>query len=77
MNDLVISQIRTLVPVLVGWVGARLLSWGFDIDEATVSNALIVIVSAVWYAAVRWAERRWPRIGWLLGVPKQPTYPAA
>ena len=74
MNDAFVSYIRTIVPVAIGWAAAHLIAWGIDVDVTTLSGALVPIVIGLYYLGVRLAERRWPVLGWLLGLPKQPTY---
>ncbi len=74
MNDLVVSYIRTIVPLAVGWVAAQLIAWGIHVDATALSGALVTIITGAYYLAVRFAEKRWPAFGWLLGMPKQPTY---
>ncbi|NND36543.1 MAG: hypothetical protein HKN81_05340 [Gammaproteobacteria bacterium] len=67
MNDFLVSLIRTWVPIVVGSVAAMI---GVDVDAAAITGAVI----AVYYAAVRFLELRYPRIGVLLGRTQQPTY---
>ena len=68
--------IRTYVPIVVGWGIAQLadILGPVDVDTEQVSLAVTGLVIAVYYAAARWAEQRWPAAGWLLGSRKQPTY---
>ena len=70
------AHIRTYTPILVGWVLARIgeTLGPLDVDGATLSAAVTALVIAVYYGAVRWAEQRWPQLGWLLGSPHQPSY---
>jgi hypothetical protein len=72
MNDTIVSLIRTWVPVAVGTVIAFLANRGFDIELN--QNAVVAIVIALYYALARAAEKQWPALGWLLGVPKEPAY---
>lgn len=74
MSDNVTSIIRTVVPVIVGTAISWLARKGIDVDGAAVAQAITVIIIGAYYAAVRWAENRWPRAGWLLGSAKAPTY---
>lgn len=87
MNDLAVSIIRTVVPTVVGAVVAWLVfvgavvAWlvarGINIDDTTAAQlvaALTAVLTAVYYAVARLAERKWPNAGWLLGTPKQPSY---
>jgi len=71
------SIIRTWVPVLVGWGLTRLgeiVGGPLDVDGESLTTAAVAGTIAVYYAAVRAAEHKWPQAGWLLGSPKQPTY---
>lgn len=72
MSDLVTSLIRTYTPVLVGWlIGVGLLPSSLS-DEA--GAALTGLIIGAYYLLVRLLESRWPKLGWLLGAPKAPTY---
>lgn len=76
------SLIRTLVPVGIGSVLTYINAHWHLVLPAHASSTLIITATAVtvgaYYAAARWVERRWPRIGrWLiaLGVTDAaPTY---
>jgi hypothetical protein len=72
MNDVIISYIRTGVPLLVG----ALISWGVLPASATdqAAVAITAVVTAAYYGLVRLLETRWPSFGWFLGKPKAPTY---
>lgn len=77
MSDFVISLIRTFVPTAVGAAIAWLVSLGVDIDLQTqqaLAGALVTVCVTGYYALARFAEERWPQLGWLLGVAKQPVY---
>lgn len=77
MNNIATSVIRTVVPAIVGAVVAWLVARGVEVDPATEAQlvaALTALLTGVYYALVRLAERRWPEAGWLLGTAKQPTY---
>lgn len=71
MNDLIVSMIRTWVPVLVGWLVTTL---GLDVDSASTAAALVAALSAGYYLVVRVVEQRWAPAGWLLGRKAPPTY---
>ena len=77
MSDLVTSYIRTWVPIVVGpvlvWL-STVLGADFSEWEGTLVGFLIALVSAVYYAIVRWAEQKWPWVGKLLGKQAAPTY---
>lgn len=82
INSYVTSLIRTYVPLAIGVLVSWLASIGISIDS-TASAALVAgigaVVAAAWYALARLLERKWPKFGGLLGVPKAPEYakPAA
>lgn len=80
MNDLVVSWIRTAVPVAVGAVLAWLASVAGVVVSPNASAGLTAgitaVLAAVYYALVRLAEKRWPWVGVLLGAMRQPTYTA-
>jgi len=77
MSDTLVSLIRTWVPVAVGaglaWLATLGLSIGDDLT-AEASIALTGVAVAIYYSAVRLAERRWPWLGILLGRRDEPTY---
>lgn len=76
MSDLIVSWIRTIVPVIVGGLLTRAADkWGIvDIDgEATIAVVSGLVV-AVYYALARFLEQRYPVAGYLLGSRKAPTY---
>lgn len=70
INNYAISVIRTGVPYLVGAGCAVLASKGLNIpaaDQATVDPVLAAGLGTLYYATVRAAEHRWPKLGVLLG----------
>lgn len=78
MNDLVLSYIRTWIPVGVGaglsWLAVK---YGIVVPE-DISTELTVgltgLVIVVYYSLVRALEKRWPAFGKLLGRAKEPVY---
>ena len=74
-NDQLVALIRTIVPAIVGLLLAAAAKANIDIDGAALNGIVDAVVIGVYYLAVRQLERRWPKFGVLLGVPKQPTYP--
>lgn len=76
MSDFVIAQIRTYVPMAVGSFVVWLANWGFDVVEieATLVPAVVALVSAAYYLAVRLLSGWKPSLGILLGVNTQPSY---
>jgi hypothetical protein len=77
MSQYVVSVIRTWVPIIVGYFIGWLLSLGIEVSEdaqAALTLALGAIATALYYAAVRWLETRFPNAGALLGYIRQPVY---
>jgi len=77
MNDLVISTIRTFVPAFVGAVAAILAGWGIQLDDVALQGFQAFVfgfTSAAYYLLVRMAAQKYPKLEWLLGSPKAPTY---
>ena len=77
MNNVVISLIRTWVPIIVGSVVSWLATRGWNIDPTT-SGGLIVFLtglfSGVYYGLVRIMEVWFPWMGALLGHTAKPKY---
>lgn len=71
-TNLLTSLKRTLVPILVGVVGASFL--GGYIDNTTLDTFLSGLISALYYTVVRFVETKWPEAGVLLGAKYQPVY---
>ena len=64
-----------VVPFRV--VGVGLADAGVAVSADTSTAAVVAIsgaASAIWYAAARALEQKSAAWGWLLGVPKPPTY---
>ena len=76
MNDFIISQIRTYVPIGVGLA----LTWLADtfgivgVDSAAAGAIAVSLVSAAYYALARWLESKYPFARRMLGIPVAPTY---
>ncbi len=71
------STLRTLVPVAVALlVRVGLKDW-LGLDDATVLGLATVLVTGIYYVAVRVTERYFPAAGILLGYPSAPTYDIA
>ncbi len=68
------SILRTLVPLAVGyflaWPAARWLG----LTEEQVTSLITIVISAVYYLAVRALEQLAPQFGWLLGWASAPKY---
>lgn len=61
------KTIRAIVPTAVGAGVAILVKNGLDLSNDTIVLMLPVITS-IYYAAIRAAEKRWPNLSWLLGA---------
>lgn len=72
LGDTIISYIRTLVPLAVGWLVTALHLVNFDSDAAIAAG--VAIVTAAYYLLARTLEKRWAWFGWFLGAPRIPTY---
>jgi len=69
------SIVRTVIPLIVGFLLTWALKAGFDLDDDSVTNVVTVIVTGVYYALVRFLEVHVnPSLGWLLGLAKPPVY---
>lgn len=77
MNDLIVSAIRTIVPSIIGALGAFLASKGINIPDdqlATLIPLLTTVFTAVYYLTARYLENKYPQAGVLLGIKSQPKY---
>lgn len=88
LNDQIVAGIRTFVPWIVGVAIAQLAMQGIDVegvlksldgigitvDVGSIVVTLTGIVTAAYYALAKWAEAKWPKVGWLLGYPASPSY---
>lgn len=78
VRDLIASMFRTVVPAAVGFVLtllARKLGVVIDTDTSTsLTAALVVVVTAIYYGVLRVLEVKFPWLGILLGWKAQPTY---
>lgn len=77
MSDLIASIIRTAVPSIVGVIVGWLTTLGVTLPKQQEENLSLLIAFAaglLWYVIVRALEQKWPALGVLLGVPKQPAY---
>ena len=69
------SIIRTIVPMIVGLLLAALARRGLAVPESVATEVVTVVVTGVYYGLARVAEVRLsPLWGWLLWLPKAPTY---
>lgn len=74
--DWLASLWRTLVPYVVGFAGVQLARLGIDLDDASLTAALVGGFGTVYYALFRLAEQHLsPSFGWFLGLGRPPVYP--
>ena len=78
MKDLWDSVVRTLVPIVVGAVVGWFVTRGVELDESFEAALTVVVtgvLSSVYYVVARLLETYVsPRLGWLLGSRRQPSY---
>jgi hypothetical protein len=73
VNDFVTSLVRTYVPIGIGYlVSLGVLPTTLSDQAAAAATAGII---AAYYLVARALEAKFPKLGWLLGVPKAPSYP--
>ena len=71
-DDVLVSLRRTLVPIIVGSVAGSFLAP--YVDPQALTTVVSGLISAVYYAVLRFVEGRVPAVGVLLGARKQPVY---
>jgi hypothetical protein len=75
VRDYPASLLRTVVPIAVGvaldWVARKT---GVVVATDSVAPVVAALAASAYYAVVRLAERKWPKLGWLLGLPVTPSY---
>lgn len=78
MKPLFDSIVRTYVPWIVGAVIGWMVSLGVPLDpdvEPQLTALLMLAASMLYYVLARVFELYIsPKLGWLLGLAKQPTY---
>ena len=71
IGDVLGRIIRTIVPGAIAWLAGVL---GLPEEWATDATLTVTLgLFAGYYLLAAWLETRWPRLGWLLGVPKSKT----
>ena len=69
------ALVRTIVPLVVGWLAVWVAqTLGMDLPLGDATEALTVILSAVYYAVAHALERLNPAFSVLLGSTTQPRY---
>jgi hypothetical protein len=75
LYNYLMSLVRTLAPIVAGWLITQALRLGVHLDSATLVSLLTSAFSATYYMVFRWAEVHISaRFGWLLGYAKPPQY---
>jgi hypothetical protein len=80
MSNFIIALVRTVVPIVAGWLLAQLAAIGIHLPadiEPQLISALTALFGGLYYAAVAWLERKYKWFGWLLGVARNPEYAPA
>ena len=72
MSDFVTSLIRTYVPIIIGYLVSVGVLPDTMSDQATAAATAGII--GAYYLLARALESKFPKLGWLLGSPKAPTY---
>jgi hypothetical protein len=73
LNSYVVSGIRTVVPIIIGFLLAHFALLHL-VPSATAQAAVSGALATVWYLIARAIEQKWPSAGVLLGYPAAPTY---
>lgn len=73
MSDKTPGIIRTITPVVVGSLIARVIP-GIDPTDPTVLLITSTVLTSIYYIAVRYLEEFNPKLGYLLGIAKKPAY---
>ena len=77
MSNFLIAVIRSVVPIVVGWLVALLAAASIPVEPDVavgLTVTLSTLVASLYYIGVAWLERAWPWFGWLLGVARNPVY---
>jgi hypothetical protein len=70
--NLQISIRRTVVPMVMGWLGS--LPLAPFVDSAEVERALVVLIGAAYYGTLRWLEDRGiDAAGWWIAFGRTPA----
>lgn len=73
-GDVSASIIRTLTPLVVGFILSVVGSEAADIDPGLLTVCVSTFLTAAYYILVRLLESRWPKAGFLLLLPARPRY---
>jgi hypothetical protein len=74
-SPVVTSIIRTLAPIIVGFLISRGVVDYFDITDDQATQFVTSLLTAAWYLLFRLFEAYVsPKFGWALGIASQPLY---
>lgn len=76
LSDWIVSWIRTLAAAWIPTAAAWLASFGITLPVEASTLAVTSLGISAYYTLVRLGEARWPWLGALLLVRRQPTYEA-
>lgn len=76
LNDYIVANLRTIVPVVIGtilaWLAEKGISFEVSTNVMTIITATVISAYYALFAALeRFVSRRF---GWFLGLAKPPTY---
>lgn len=77
MSNFFIAIVRSLVPIVIGWIVGVLAAINIPVEPEIQAGAVLslsTVAASLYYIAVAWLERQWPWFGWLLGVARNPVY---
>lgn len=77
MNDFITNLIRTSIAGFIGYVAAKGATKGIVLSpelQTTIIAGLTGVIAALYTAAVNFIAKAYPKVGYLLGVPKTPKY---
>ncbi|MGW3657193.1 hypothetical protein ACWD6R_16530 [Streptomyces sp. NPDC005151] len=75
LYNYLLSLVRTLAPILAGWLITQAVRLGVHLDGTVLVSLLASGFAGAYYLVFRWAELHIsPRFGWLLGYAAPPKY---
>lgn len=77
MSNFVTSLTRTYAPIIIGGLVSWLATLGLQLDSETTAALVIAFtgfIQALYYTVVRLLEKKWPKLGILLGKATTPDY---
>ncbi len=68
------SVVRTVVPIVVGFILTLALKAGVELDSVAVQGLVQAVFTSLYYIIARAIETYKPKAGLMLGKAKKPTY---